>query len=231
MLAVTSRALVLQEVSQHADGVDTATLARLTGLHPNTVRFHLHRLIDSQLVAVSRDPDQKPGRPRLFFSAVRVPPPAPDGTPRQPGDDGYALLASVLAKHLAATATDPGEEAEAAGRSWATDRESWDEANPAPSEETSVAAVSALFDELGFAPQLVRDTAGWRILLHQCPFHALAAEHPEIVCRLHLGVLQGAVDRLPRLTQPVLLQPFVTPGLCEAFIPLAALSRSVDESA
>ena len=227
VLAVASRALVLEQVRGHPEGMDTATLARLTGLHPNTVRFHLDILVGAGIVTVSSNPARKPGRPRLLFSAVRVPPPAPRGTPvppEQASQDGFTLLAAVLAQHLARISTDPGAAAEAAGRSWVPDRPAEDTTDPAPSEAESVAAITALFDELGFAPETARDGEGWRILLHRCPFHTLAARHPEIVCRLHLGLLQGAVDRLGHRGGTVRLQPFVAPGLCEAFVPLTALS-------
>lgn len=229
VLAVASRALVLEQVRAHPAGVDTATLARATGLHPNTVRFHLDVLAEAGLVTVTSDPAGKPGRPRRLFSPARVPPPPSAAQPStRASPDGYALLAEVLAQHLARTASDPGATAQAAGRSWATHATAQDGPDQALTadglEVGSVARVSALFDELGFAPQTVRDDEGWRILLRRCPFHTLAAEHPEIVCRLHLGLLQGALDRLGHDGRPVRLQPFIAPGLCESFVPLTALS-------
>lgn len=229
VLTVASRALVLQRVADHPYGVDAATLAQLTGLHANTVRFHLDHLTDAGLVAVSRDPARRPGRPRLLFTAVRVPPPAPAGT--ESGQEGYLLLAAALAKRLAMSAADPGHEAESAGRSWALDSATGTGPDRPRSEDQSVATLSALFAELGFAPEPVRDSDGWRILLHRCPFHSLAVAHPEIVCRLHLGMLQGAVDQLPHLGRAVRLQPFVEPELCEVFVPLATVSRRPTDSA
>lgn len=228
VLAVTSRALLLEQVRQHPEGVDTSTLAQATGLHPNTVRFHLDVLAEAGLVTVSRDPSRKPGRPRRLFSTARVPPPAapsPPGTPVQASPDGHTLLAAVLARHLARISTDPGAAAEAAGRSWSTDRTAEDGKDPPRSGTEPITAVTALLDEIGFAPQTVRDRDGWRILLHRCPFHTMAAQHPEIVCRLHLGLLQGAVDRLGHDGGQVHLQPFLAPGLCEAFVPLTTLDR------
>lgn len=226
VLAVASRALLLEQVRAHPAGVDTATLARLTGLHPNTVRFHLDVLMEAGLVTGSADRRLRPGRPRLRFAAaaVAVPPRAPDATTDAQAD-GYALLASALVRYLAvgsAGAADPGAEAEAAGRSWVADSAEQG-TGPARSDEQAVTELTALFATLGFAPDTVRDRTGWRILLHRCPFHSLAAEHPEVVCRLHLGLLQGALDRLGRTGEAVRLQPFLAPGLCEAFVPLAAL--------
>jgi predicted ArsR family transcriptional regulator len=230
VLAVTSRALLLQQVREHTEGTDTATLARLTGLHPNTVRFHLDVLLEAGLIEVSTDPARKPGRPRSLFTAARVPPPAPqDSAQPAPSRDGYSLLAAVLIDHLTRMSSDPAAAAQSAGRLWDAERAARDGTDQPASDASVVAQVTALFDELGFAPETVRDRDGWRLLLHRCPFHALAVEHPEIVCRLHLGLLQGAIDRLGRDGERVRLQAFVAPGLCEAFVPLAALRlRPVD---
>lgn len=233
VLAVASRALLLEQVRAAPAGIDTATLARRSGLHPNTVRFHLGVLAEASLVTRAADRAQRPGRPRLLFTATAVPPPTAPSTPDAApwtGADGYALLAAALVRYLAAGSTgapNPGALAEAAGRGWvagsAAEGGADGGAAPAGSEERSVAELTALFDELGFAPETVRDAAGWRVLLHRCPFHSLAVEHPEIVCRLHLGLMQGAVDRLGRTGDGVRLQPFLAPGLCAAFLPLTAL--------
>lgn len=221
---------MLEEVRGHLDGVDTATLAARTGLHANTVRFHLDVLAQAELITVAADPVRKPGRPRLLFFPARLPPPAPPGRPGQrprPSGDGYELLAAVLIRHLGRSATDPGAAAEAAGRSWVQGSVAGDRLVPEPDGDSSdaevVARVTSLLADLGFAPETVRDVTGWRILLHRCPFSALAAEQPEVVCRLHLGLLQGAVNRLGRPAEGVRLEPFVAPGLCEAFVPTSTV--------
>jgi predicted ArsR family transcriptional regulator len=239
VLAVASRALILEQVRAHGDGVDVAALAAATGLHPNTVRFHLDVLATAGMVQVSSRPAGGPGRPRLIFTAVRIPPPA-SGGPGASERDGYALLAKVLASQLAAVSAEPDLMAEAAGRLWAAEHQdpSWpplvDEAPAgAPGVDDAAASaqmrrltsVTALLDELGFAPRPVRGGDGWRIMLHRCPFHAMAAADPAVVCRMHLGLLQGAVDRLGGDGSEVRLEPFVAPELCEAFVPLSALSR------
>lgn len=235
VLAVASRALVLEQVRQHPDGVDTATLAGRTGLHPNTVRFHLDVLAEAGLVTVRSAAGGRPGRPRLRFRPARLAPP-PEGPatksrqlgtsvpPDEAGPDGYALLADILLQHLAAR-SDPGDAAEAAGRQWLDAGQAAGGPIRIASDAEVVAAVTQLLAEIGFAPETLRDRDGWRILLHRCPFHDAAAEHPEIVCRLHLGLLQGAIDRLGRPADAVRLQPFLAPGLCAVFLPLSALGH------
>lgn len=229
VLAVASRAIVLEQVRARQGGVDASTLAGTTGLHPNTVRFHLDVLARAGLVRSTPDPAGNPGRPRLLFTATCPEPPT--GAPAPTTSDGYALLAAVLIRHLPQASADPGQLAQDAGRAWAVARpesdsesDSESDAGGAMGRDSRVAAVTALFDEIGFAPEAVRDGEDWRILLHRCPFHALAAESPDIVCRMHLGLLQGALDRLGGSGSAVRLEPFVLPRLCEAFVPSSALA-------
>ena len=65
-------------------------LAGRFGLHVNTVRFHLDRLVADGLVARHAEQRTEPGRPRLTFTAV-----APAGTAKD--KRSYRLLASILA--------------------------------------------------------------------------------------------------------------------------------------
>lgn len=61
----------------------------------------------------------------------------------------------------------------------------------------SAPAVDTLAGE-GYEPRV----ADREIVLANCPFHALVTEHPELVCRMNLAVLEGLCAALPgpRLT-------------------------------
>jgi predicted ArsR family transcriptional regulator len=59
------------------DGLDVATLSTLIGIHPNSVRWHLHALEKEGTVEVTSVPVRGPGRPRLVYRA------APDGPQRE----------------------------------------------------------------------------------------------------------------------------------------------------
>ena len=48
--------------------------------------------------------------------------------------------------------------------------------------------------------------------LRNCPFHAVAERHPEVVCEMNLALLQGLVDGLERPELTVALEP--GPGRC-----------------
>jgi predicted ArsR family transcriptional regulator len=76
--------------------------------------------------------------------------------------------------------------------------------------------VLQLMDRLGFQPELTDD--GSRILLHRCPFLDVARRHPDVVCALHLGIMQGALRTLGAPLDARDLEPFVEPSLCVAHI-------------
>jgi predicted ArsR family transcriptional regulator len=70
------------------------------------------------------------------------------------------------------------------------------------------ASVVRLLEEHGFEP---REDDG-DIALANCPFHALAREHTELVCGMNLRLLQGVLDGLPGTGLTARLQP--TAGTC-----------------
>ena len=47
-------------------------------------------------------------------------------------------------------------------------------------------------------------------------FGAVAAEHPEVVCNIHLGLLRGALERLSGGGATAKITPWVTPTMCRA---------------
>ncbi len=52
--------------------------------------------------------------------------------------------------------------------------------------------VCALLEEHGFEP----DTDGADVVLRNCPFRGLAREHPEVVCGMALGLVEGMLAGL-----------------------------------
>ncbi len=209
-----------------------AELAPLAGLHPNTVRAHLEVLVRSGSVTRRTEARSVPGRPREIYRATGA---AAD-------DRNYQLLARMLAGRLAELTDDPVAQAVAAGRRWAgresaavtepgggsgpdgptgPDRTagpaSLDTAGPASSDtREQLAPVVRLLREYGFAPELSEDASS--IELHHCPFRELATELPEIVCSAHLGLIQGALDRIGPEVKATRILPFVQPDLCRAHL-------------
>jgi predicted ArsR family transcriptional regulator len=183
--------------------LDASALAAATGLHPNTVRFHLDVLTRTGFVRESSDRQGRRGRPRTVY----------EPTTAGAHSTGYALLAAVLVDHL--DTTDGGDEARKAGREWAQ------RLRPEPADrpddmQTTAGTVAALFTELGFEPTLTANGGDTQMTLHACPFWSLAEGHPGIVCAVHLGLLQGLVEQRNQTVIEARLTPFVRPRQCQA---------------
>lgn len=76
--------------------------------------------------------------------------------------------------------------------------------------------ISDGFADRGFSPELVQEGPTSVIRLRACPFLAVARVHPEVVCALHLGLLQGSWERLGAPAVHASLHPFNRPGMCLA---------------
>lgn len=186
-----------------------AAIADELGVHPNTVRFHLDTLVgDGQ---VERVPPGRggPGRPALLFQAIRQ---MDRGGPRR-----YRLLAEILANGFAAD-PNPRAKAVAAGRAWGRRLEAPGRRARRIGVEGSITRLIAVLDELGFAPER-RDADGEKqIGLRHCPFLELAETRGTVICPVHLGLMQGALEtwKAPILVDR--LDAFAEPDLCVAHL-------------
>ncbi len=182
------------------------------GVHPNTVRFHLDSLLgDGQVEQVEAD-RKGPGRPPLMFQAVRQ---MDRGGPRH-----YRMLAEILAMGFAADA-DPTAKAVAAGRAWGHRAESEGESGPEPAASSAEEAIERLvdvLDDLGFAPEVRSSDEGQQVGLRHCPFLELAETPNNVVCPVHLGLMQGALETWSAPVTVDRLEPFVEPDLCLAHL-------------
>jgi predicted ArsR family transcriptional regulator len=52
------------------------------------------------------------------------------------------------------------------------------------------------------------------VRLRRCPLLEAARQEPEVVCSVHLGVLEGALEALGSLCVRPTLVPFAEPGAC-----------------
>jgi predicted ArsR family transcriptional regulator len=203
------RASVLDLLCAARSPVSVREVADRTGLHANTARFHLDALVDAGLATRASRARTAPGRPSMAYQAVE------GGTP---GRRQYRLLAEILASLIAVVLAEPGEACVEAGREWGryiTER-------PAPFQRTdaceAVEGLAAILRELGFAPEAVAGEAGHQLRLRQCPFREVAEVHQEVVCQLHLGLMQGALDQMRAPVTVDRLQPFAEANLCVAHL-------------
>lgn len=194
-----------------APALDVPELAARSGLHPNTVRFHLKVLLDAGLAGCRPAPRGGSGRPRLVFTAT-----TPGSVDQHP--HGYHLLAEILAGYLANDNAIPLGLAEEAGRAFARRHRPPTRPFTGISADEAVRRVVAMFAELGFEPELDRAGSQRRIRLHACPFHAVASKHPTVVCSMHLGLLKQTLADLHAPVEAIGLEPFVSPHLCIAHL-------------
>lgn len=209
--SVGRRREVLRVLRASADPMSIVAIADMLGVHPNTVRFHLDSLVgDGQVEQV--EPGRKgPGRPPLMFAAVRQ--------MDRGGTRHYRLLAEILTAAFAAE-RDPRAKALAAGRAWGRKLE------PLPTDATNAEdAIDHLvdvLDDLGFAPE--RRAAGGQpqVGLRHCPFLEVAENRTNVICPVHLGIMQGAMESWGAPVAVERLDEFVEPDLCLAHLKLVA---------
>lgn len=169
-----SQARVLAALHAAGHALTLSDLAQATGLHANTVRGHLHALIDQE--RVTRIAVRRGGRGRPAWSYLAR-------------ESEYAALALALAQGLD-EAPEPitGDSASPAvrgGRAWGARLRTQLtlDNDPAPFELLLQALAHS-----GFAP---KRTGERELQLHACPLIEAARSHPDIVCAAHLGLLEG----------------------------------------
>ena len=221
-----TRETLLRLIEAQPKPITIARLAAASGCHENTVRGHVHALwrdgfIDRELAEAAGK-----GRPSWLWRAAA----ASAGTASP-----YAGLAMALADGLAATGDEAPDRARAVGFEWG--RKLAAELPRAASVDDARRTVVAVMQEQGFAPRTVGgvgaggvdgadgaggvdgadgtdDASQTRVLLKRCPLVAAAAHRPEIVCAVHLGMVEGALEAIGARDAGSTLTPMTGPGEC-----------------
>jgi predicted ArsR family transcriptional regulator len=199
-LASASRAAILRLIRAADAGLTGADISARTALHPSTVRAHLERLVEVGLLVKARAGGGVPGRPPWRYR-IAAPEPAPAP---------YRTLAAALLEHLATTGGGTSA-AVAAGRAWGR-RLAAVTARPGGPVETVVDVLG----QLGFDPRLPGGSGGdgLEVHLHSCPFLELVGQHPDVMCGLHAGMIQGVVRAAGAPDGQATLEPFAAPTAC-----------------
>jgi predicted ArsR family transcriptional regulator len=197
------RGRILERLQQSTGATKAGALATRLGLHTNTVREHLDALVERGLVTRELAPAVGRGRPAWSYAAA-IGQPEPDPRVRD-----YAGLASALAGQIARTSTDPQADALAAGEDWGR---TLTRGITAPRPALARRSVVGLLAELGFDPEA--DARATTVRLRRCPLLDAARVHPEVVCRVHLGIVRGALAALGADPDGATLTPFSEPGAC-----------------
>jgi len=206
VLAGISRSRLVAALREADGPLDIRELADAVGLHPNTTREHLERLVAAGLVERETMRPVGRGRPAFRYRAAR----------QLDEAAAYRALASVLATALAHR-PDAGSSAAAAGEVWGQTVARSRGASRMPGEPVTDDPIDKLvevLDDAGFAPQ--RGGQRGEIELHRCPFGELADDQGDVICGVHLGLIRGALRELGGPLDAISLEPFVGPDLCVA---------------
>lgn len=183
-LADPVRRALFDHVRRRHQPVTRDEAADACGVSRNLAAFHLDKLVDTGLLHASyQAPADRPrgrGRaPKVYTAGDEIELLIPARR--------YELIASVLAAAVAERHTDAQQaalqEAHARGQriGQSLTRAAGDE----------LARATAVLDELGFEP-VAAD--GDRLILRNCPFHALAAEQTALICGLNHALIDGILD-------------------------------------
>jgi predicted ArsR family transcriptional regulator len=189
-LGDNTRYAIYLELARSPAPLSTADVAESLDLHPNTVRPHLERMREVGLLTVEAESRGGVGRPQHRYSLANEAPSLGLEPPPMP------LLARMLAGVAAAAGAAPDEAAEIGrqqGRSAAASVGGGDGESDGDGE-SCVAALAAELGRLGFDPAVADDGEAVSVAFTHCPFAELAQAHPELVCHLHRGMVEGFVE-------------------------------------
>lgn len=185
-------------------------IADSAGLHVNTARFHLDSLVKTGLATRHSEDADTIGRPRMLYRAVVGETPA--------GRTSYRLLAEMLTSMIITGMDKPIEAAIAAGRKWGN----YLVERPHPSQRIdpveALRRIAEMLTEVGFEIETTSGQGEQTVLaIHHCPFRHLAEQHRDVVCSLHLGLMEGATEQM-RAPVRNRLEPFAEPAHCLAYL-------------
>lgn len=204
----TRREEVLSTLRAAAAPMSIVDVAKRLSIHPNTARFHLETLAKQGRVEAIKPSRPKPGRPPRMFRA------APGMDPDGPRD--YRMLAAVFADAFARQ-RNPQDKAIEAGRVWGRNAAATSEPGAARSSQRALDRLTGLLADLDFAPEIrSAETDSDEIGLRNCPFLELTDNRRDVICPVHLGLMQGALETWNAPFTVNALAPFVEPDLCIA---------------
>ena len=225
------RAIVDELAKEHGDrhspdltqrltlGLTASELAERLDVHVTTIRFHVDQLVEAGLLEGHVVRGGGRGRPHRRF-ALRA------GAPQAP----FEVLASLLTSVLSGTG---GRQLtpQQAGVQWARARAEAiglrSTAGGGDRRRGVIRHVADLLGEWGYTPQteLADDDLALTVTLRDCPFLELARAHPDVVCGIHRGLIQGTLQAVGEAGAQVALEPLATPDTCIARLRLADRPR------
>jgi len=182
-----TRYTIYLELVRSQRPLTTVEVAEMIGLHSNTVRPHLERMRDVGLVEMRVDARGEIGRPQHRYSLAAN---APSLGLEPPVMPVLSRMVLSMAERLGADQHD----AHAVGVDEGARRgAAFSDAH------CSLDAFVTDLDQLGFDP-IVSDPEdpcdAAVVTFANCPFGDLATGHPDLVCSLHHGMIEGFIDAM-----------------------------------
>ena len=184
-LASARRLAILRFLRERGEPALVTEVARATGLHPNTAREHLDRLVQARFVGRDAEHRGTAGRPRLRYRLLRRPAAAT-------ADQRFRAVFLERAAEGVASAT-----ADASSRTQVA---------------RQLAALELHLDDLGFAPET--EAPARTVHLRRCPYATLAHERTELMCEVHLDLARDVLAAEGGPVTAESLEPFVGPRHC-----------------
>jgi predicted ArsR family transcriptional regulator len=193
---------VLRHLQSRPGPATASEVAGALRIHANTAREHLEGLTRAGFLVRSRQQPRGRGRPCTLYGVD------PSGGKESVAPE-YAALAGVLAAVISRGSDSPGEDAGRAGRAWGAALAGDERPPTAAGARRRVVHVLA---EMGFEPRA--DRPALSAALTRCPLLEVARLHTEVVCSVHLGLVQGLMESMGHDPGRVALAPFAEPGAC-----------------
>ncbi|GAA1778533.1 helix-turn-helix transcriptional regulator [Agromyces lapidis] len=192
--------VALLHLLQQQPAQTVVELAAAVGLHHNTTREHLQRLVDDGFVTATPEHRPSRGRPRLRYSAAT-------GSVEERNPPAQERLRHAVERGdlLRRAVPNTADRADAG-----FDRDA----------RRQIDALDDHLDRTGFEPEI--DTEQLRVQLAGCPFQSMVDEHRDVVCSVHFGVIRTVLAHAGGPIEARELLPFSAPGCC-------TLQLAVDE--
>jgi len=201
------RTHIIQILRDTRQPLSVSEIAEMVGVHINTARFHLESLVDAGLATRQTEVRQAPGRRRILYAGT-----LPNQTHERA--QGYRVLSEILITAIVAKYPDVGDQMHQVGADWGR----YLTTKPAPYEvfdEDQIAErVVDKLDALWFAPEMRKEADEQEMLLHNCPFIRSAMHAPQVVCQLHVGMINGSLEELRSCFRITEMWPQEEPHLC-----------------
>jgi len=183
-LASISRITLLLHL-QRRGTMTVGDLAEAAGLHPNTAREHLQRLVDDGFITCQPETRETKGRPRMLYSAATGV--CEPGSVRAAKAEAAERRGDLVRKLLPLVAV---------------------ESTP---RQHQIDALDDHLDASGFDSD--HDPDGIHVHLHDCPYSEMVKRHPE-VCVVHFGLIKSLLEQTDGPLRAEQMHPLAGPDTC-----------------